>query len=232
MELSGGGRLEKKNWTMPFGHMAAVIIKGGSIEKAAICELVLENVAPPGTPPRKGSTVYQMEIFPTNPFHPMGHFNTEWSGDSSPVFSGNLDLFPAIKVTEDLQSVKSKMDSVALQFNKDPEKIRQGLSTQYNMEHFPFPLASSVGFKFGGLPEAEIDFFQTAYRTFFDCYIEIIRRSHGLPYKAEEERLKLERNGRWLQYIAFKDRAVKGGYALGIPADALMCLAYPPSAVF
>jgi hypothetical protein len=52
------------------------------------------------------------------------------------------------------------------------------------------------------------------------------------PLSKEGERLKLERNGRWLEYIVFKDHTSKMAQALGVPLDVLIDLLYPPSVVF
>jgi len=82
------------------------------------------------------------------------------------------------------------------------------------------------------LGESELNLFITAYHTFFDVYLDIIRKRKDTPFSKEEEMLKLERNGKWLEYIVFKDRASKMAQALDVPLDVLIDLLYPPCVVF
>jgi len=110
--------------------------------------------------------------------------------------------------------------------------MREGLDVQYNMEHWSFPLATKVGCKLMKLGEEELDFFTTAYRTFFTTYLDILGRRKDTPFSGEHTGLKHERNGKWLEYIAFKDGAVKMAQAYGIPAEVLKSITFPPSVIF
>ena len=83
-----------------------------------------------------------------------------------------------------------------------------------------------------GLGEEELDFFITAYRTFFDAYLAILRKRKDTSFTEKEIQAKHERNGKWLEYIAFKDGAVKMAQAYGMPAGMLIGVTFPPSAVF
>jgi coproporphyrinogen III oxidase len=144
----------------------------------------------------------------------------------------NLDLFPAVRIEEDLNTIRHLMDRVADKFGRDRDKMREGLDQHYNMEHWSFPLATKVGCKLLQLKEEDFSLFITAYHTFFDAYLEILSKRKDTRFSEEEKRLKLKRNGKWLEYIAFKDRAVKMAQAAGIPSEVLISLSFPPSAVF
>jgi coproporphyrinogen III oxidase len=100
------------------------------------------------------------------------------------------------------------------------------------LDHWSSPLATKVGCKLLQLEEKDVDLFIAAYRTFFDAYLDILRRRKGNPFSEEEKRRKLERNGKWLEYIAFKDRAIKMAQNAGIVNEVLINLSFPPSAVF
>ena len=232
LEIAGDSNCVERTFTFKVGHAETTTIRGGRIEKAAISHLTINGVKLPGTDEEVDPTVYQMEVYPENPYCPMGHFNAEWShGDTGPYYM-NLDLFPAIRVEEDLEDMKQAMDAIADKFDKDRITMREGLDIQYNMEHWSFPLATNVGCKLMGLEEGELDFFITAYRTFFDAYCAILRKRKDTPFTEKEVRLKHERNGKWLEYIAFKDGAVKMAKAYGMPAEMLIGVTFPPSAVF
>jgi coproporphyrinogen III oxidase len=231
LEVSGSGKLVKRTWTFPKGTSELLSIRGGAIEKASIQHLKLRGIAQPGTTGEANHVVYQMEVFPEHPYCPMGHFNAEWSTDEPRVYNMNLDLFPAVRVEEDLKAMRSAMDAVADRFGRDREKMREGLDKHYTLEHFPAPLATKVGCKLLELKDKDLDFFIAAYETFFDCYLDIIRRRKGMAYTDGETRLKLERNGRWLEYLTLKDRAVKAARDI-LPAEALIELGFPPSAIF
>ena len=232
LEVSEDGKSEKKSYEFKIGSAEIRTIKGGAIEKAAITHLILKDVKIPDTDERSDGMVYQMEVFPENPYCPMGHFNTEWTMRGQITYYMNLDLFPAVRVEEDLNTMRSLMDGVADKFGKDRENMREGLDTHYTMEHWAFPLATKVGCKLLKLEEGELNLFITSYHTFFDAYLNILRKRRDTQFSEEEKRLKLERNGKWLEYIAFKDRAIKMAQATGIPPEVLISLSFPPSAVF
>jgi coproporphyrinogen III oxidase len=100
------------------------------------------------------------------------------------------------------------------------------------MEHWSFPLATKVGCKLMQLKEEDLDLFITAYHTFFDAYLTILRKRKDMKFTEEEVKLKHERNGKWLEYLTFKDRAVKMAQAYSVPAELLIGLGFPPSAAF
>jgi len=232
LEVSGTGKLTEKMHTFKAGSAYLSIIQGGAIEKAAIAHLTVKGIKPPGMDEEIDAMVYQMEVFPENPYCPMGHFNTEWSMKASGPYHMNLDLFPAVRIEEDLDTVKHLMDGVADRFGRDRAKMREGLEAHYTMDHFPSTLAAKVGCKLLELKEQDLDLFISAYQVFFDAYLDILKKRKDSPYREADARLKLERNGRWLEYITLKDRAVKMAQAVGVPPEVLIALSYPPSAVF
>jgi len=124
------------------------------------------------------------------------------------------------------------MDVVADRFGRDRKKMREMLDTQYNMEHFASPLATKVGCKFRGLQDEDLDLLFTAYETFLGVYLDIISRRKGIACTESDVQLKLERNGKWLQYLMLKDGAIKAGRDQGVPPEVLIEQGFPPSATF
>jgi coproporphyrinogen III oxidase len=232
LEVSGTGKCDEKSFDFDNNRAIIATIRGGAIGKAAITQLMLKGVTMPDTGEEVDATVYQMEVFPENPYCPMGHFNTEWSTKAGVnTYHMNLDLFPAITVEEDLAAVKGAMDKVADQFGRDRDGMRKGLDEHYNMGHWSVPLATKVGCKLLKLGEADLELFVAAYRTFFDGYIAILKKRKDAPFSEEEGRLTGERNGKWLEYITLKDRAIRMAQARGMPPEILIGLAYPPFAL-
>ncbi len=232
LEVSGTGKLSKRTWTFPKGQAEVMVIRGGALEKAAIMHMTLQGVTIPGMTGNLDAVVYQMKVFPENPYCPMGHFNTEWITKEPRRYFMNLDLFPAVRVEEDLRTMKAAMDVVADRFGRDREKMREGLDTHYNMEHFAAPLASKVGCKLQDLKDEDLDLFVTAYETFLGVYLDIIAKTKGVAYTESDVQLKLERNGKWLEYFMLKDGAVKAGRDRGIPPEVLIEMGFPPLATF
>ncbi len=144
----------------------------------------------------------------------------------------NLDLFPAVRVEEDHRAMRAAMDVVADRFGRDREKMREGLDTHYNMEHFAAPLATKVGCKLQDLKDEDLDLFVTAYETFLGVYLDIIGKRKGTTCTESETQLKLERNGKWLEYLMLKDRAIKGARDQGIPPEVLIEMGFPPTVAF
>lgn len=232
LEVSDGGTCSEKSFSFKAGKAQLITIRGGAVEKAAITKLQLNGVKVPGSDVVTDGVVYQMEIFPENPYCPMGHFNTEWTIGEETTYHMNLDLFPAVRLQEDINGARKMMDDIACQFGRDCDGVREGLGIQYNMEHWDYPLAAKAGFQLKGLGEEDLDLYITAYETFFDTYMDIFRKRRDTGFGEEETRLRLERNGKWLEYITQKDRAIKLAQAIGIPPELLIGLSYPPSAVF
>ena len=231
LEISGGS-CDRRSVAFKVGTADVTIIRGGGIEKAAITHMTMHQIQPPELEKKVDYMVFQVEIFPANPNCPFGHFNTEWALTGDGPYHMNLDLFPAVEISEDLQSAKAAMDSVADRFGIDRAKLREGLDGQYNMLHWDKPLASMVGCKLMHLHEDKLDLFIDSYRTFFDVYTAILEQRKGCAATDADMQLKLRRNGKWLEYLTMKDIAVKMGLSAGIPADVIVNLSFPPSAVF
>jgi coproporphyrinogen III oxidase len=232
LEASEGASSVKRTYTFQIGQGEIVTIRGGAFEKAAISQLILKDIKLPGADKQVDGIVYQMEVFPENPYCPMGHFNTNWTTGDPPSYYMNLDLFPAVWLEEDLKTMKSVMDGIADKFGRDKQKMRGDLDINYNMEHWSFPLAAKVGCQLNELKESELNLYITAYQTFFTAYLDIIRKRKDTQFSEEEKKLKLERNGKWLEYYTLKDPAVKMAIAMGIPPEVLIGLGYPPSVIF
>jgi len=233
LEVSGTGKLSKRTWTFPNGQAEIMVVRGGAIEKAAIQHLTLQSVTRPGITGNLDAIVYQMEVFPEHPYCPMGHFNTEWTTNGLRHYNMNLDLFPAVRVEEDLRAMKTAMDVVADRFGRDREKMREGLDAHYTMEHFAVPLATKVGCKLLELKDEDLDLFIAAYETFLGVYLDIISKRKGIACTESEMQLKLERNGKWLEYMTLKDGAIKSCLARGTPPpEVLKEMGFPPSAIF
>jgi coproporphyrinogen III oxidase len=233
LEVSGTGKLSRRTWTFPQGQAENMIISGGAIERASIMHMTLKGLSRPGITDELGAVVYQMEVFPENPYCPMGHFNTEWITNGFRRYSMNLDLFPAIRVEEDLRAMRAAMDEVADQFGRDRDKMREGLDEHYNMEHFAAPLATKVGCKLLELKDEDLELFFNAYETFLRVYLDIIDKRKGTTCTEDEVQAKLDRNGKWLQYMTLKDGAIKMCRQRGTPPpEVLKEMGFPPTATF
>jgi coproporphyrinogen III oxidase len=232
LEISGGGHCVRETVPLKVGTADVAVIRGGALEKAAMTHLVLNQVMPPGATRPLDYMVFQVEIYPDNPYCPMGHFNTEWALTGSGPYHMNLDLFPAIIVKEDIAAMRAAMDAVAQRFGMDAHKMRTGLDEHYNMAHWDAPLAAMVGCKLLDLKEDQLELFIAAYQTFLDTYLKLLRSRQGMSFTEADKKVKLRRNGKWLEYITLKDPAVKMALATGITPDVLIKLSFPPSAEF
>jgi len=232
LEVSGTGKLSKKTWTFPHGQAEIMVIRGGAIERAAIIHMTLNGITQPDMPDKIDTVVYQMEVFPENPYCPMGHFNIEWITTGPRRYFMNLDLFPAVRVEEDIRAMRAAMDVVADRFGRDRDKMREGLDDHYTMQHFTATLATKVGCKLLGLKDDDLELFINAYETFLGVYLDIIGKRKDTACTGSEVQLKLERNGKWLEYLTLKDRAIRAVKDQGLPMEALKEMSFPPSAVF
>jgi len=232
LEASGGGRLARS--TVPFrvGQADVAVVRGGAIEKASVTHMKLNQVKPPELDCVIDYMVFQVEIFPVNPWCPMGHFNTEWGMTGQGPYHMMLDVFPAATESQAYTPARSAMDAVAETFGVDKETLRDGLADHYRMDHWGQSLAAGAGCRLMHLGPEKLDLFIAAYRAFFNGYIEVLELNRDRVYTQALVKQKLRRNGRWLEYLTLKDVAVKMGLGVGIPAGVLVDLSYPPSAEF
>jgi coproporphyrinogen III oxidase len=232
LEASGGGRLERTTVPFKVGQADVAIIRGGAIEKASVTHMKLNQVKPPELDCVIDYMVFQVEIFPNNPWCPMGHFNTEWGMTGQGPYHMMLDVFPAATEAQVYAPARSAMDAVAETFGVDKEALRAGLADHYRMDHWEQSLAAGAGCRLMHLGPEKLDLFIAAYRAFFDGYIEVLALNRDRVYTQALVKQKLRRNGRWLEYLTLKDVAVKMGLGVGIPPGVLVDLSYPPSAEF
>lgn len=230
--VSQGGHIERRTVSFEKGTADMVLIRGGAIEKAAVTHLQFNQIKPPWVEEPSDYMVFQVEIFPQNPFCAMGHFNTEWSMAGPGPYNMNLDVFPAVTVPEDMAFLRQAMDGVAQQHDRDPHEMRKGLDEHYNMQHWDTPLAGMAGCKLLDLKDDGLGLFIDCYKVFFDAYMETVHKRSNAPYGEQDMVMKQRRNGKWLEYIALKDVAVKVGLSVGLSPDVLVKLSFPPSAVF
>lgn len=232
LALSDSGTSTEKTYQFEVGSAHIITIKDNILEKAVISHLVLKGIRPPGSEKESDGMVYQMEVFPENPYCPMGHYSTQWTTGQDAFYAMNLDLFPAVRVEEDLAAMRQCMDGVAVRFGKDKDAFREGQDIQYNMEHWASPLATKTGCKLMQLNKEDLNLFVTSYHTFFDAYLDIVKKRKDTPFGEKDVKLKHERNARWLEYLTFKDRAVKMAQAYKVPPEVLINLGFPPSVIF
>ena len=232
LEASCGGKLERTTVPFKVGQADVAVIRGGCIEKASVTHMKLNQVKPPELDRVIDYMVFQVEIFPVNPWCPMGHFNTEWGMTGEGPYHMMLDVFPAVSQPQTYAAARTAMDCVAETFGVDTKALRAGLADHYRMEHWGQSLAAEAGCRLMHLGPEKLDLFIAAYRAFFDGYMYVLEGSKDRPYTQAEVQQKLRRNGRWLEYLTLKDVAVKMGLGVGIPPGVLVELSYPPSAEF
>ncbi len=232
LRFAEGGNVEHELFSFEKGGADIAVIRGGYVEKASVSHLTFNQIKPPWVDKPSDYMVFQAEIFPQNPLSPMGHFNTEWSMEGPGPYNMNLDVFPAVRIDDDMDFMRSAMDRVAEKYSKDKKAIRNGLDDHYNMQHWDRPLAEMAGCKLLDLKEDGLELFVDCYKSFFDAYMKTVYRRRDEPYSEKDSNLKHRRNGKWLEYIALKDVAVKVGLSVGLSPEVLIKLSFPPSAVF
>jgi coproporphyrinogen III oxidase len=232
LDVSGGGELVRKTVPFKVGQADVVVIRGGAIEKASITHMKLNQVQPPQLDQVMDYMVFQVEVFPSNPLVPMGHFNTEWGMTGQGPYHMMLDLFPAVDDQQMCASARTAMDGVAAVFDLDKQDFRAGLADHYRMAHWDSSLASETGCRLMHLGPDQLDLFIASYHVLFKEYCELLAGSKDRSYTQEDMKQKLRRNGRWLEYLTLQDVAVKMGLGVGIPPGVIVELSYPPSAEF
>jgi len=234
------GKLDKRSWDTPMGRLDVVISSGEIFEKAGsvYCDLKIE------TPPvlaeklgQKGSKaeafVYEINLFPVNPFVPKGYMELRVNITDKIVLAGGTDIFPYFPGAEEEVSLFADgMKELCSRHGQDYEKLRKTRADFFMSKYRKEKVGSHAGIYSFQLEEKDFEFFKDMAEVFFVMYSDIVDKTKGKLFTEKEERLRLKIHGLWAQWILLEDEGTKYGLDKGIPPDALLGAILPPNATF
>ena len=216
---------EVKTWSIINGEITALCFSTRDIPKAGLSILKRED---------KNEATYRvgLNIYPQNPRVPDGSFAVLLSRQEEFGFIGGvIELFPTVKIDDDIDEFKDKMKAVAQKHGQNYESCSKGLVGAFKLKDSEENLGAEAGFNFY---RSDMDatfqnilFAKEAYLKALEVYKNIMRkRMH--KYEADAT---LEKEPFWqkhLKYMKNEDIGIKLALEQQIPMDFFKFSAFPP----
>lgn len=233
-------KVDKRSWDTPMGRLDVVISSGEVFEKAGSVYCDLEIETPPvlaeeiGQKGSKAETfVYEINLFPVNPFVPKGYMELRVNITDKIVLAGGTDIFPYFpEAKEDVSFFANGMKELCSHHGQDYEKLRKTRADFFISKYRKEKVGSHAGIYSFHLEEKDFDFFKDMAETFFKVYGAIVEKRKGESFTEKESDLMLKIHGIWTQWILLEDEGTRFGLDKGIPPDALLGAILPPNATF
>ena len=233
-------KVDKRSWDTPMGRLDVVIKSGEVFEKAGSIYCDLEIETPPvlaeqiGQEGSKAETfVYEINLFPVNPFVPKGYMELRVNITDKIVLAGGTDIFPYFPGAEEEVDFFAKgMKELCTRHGQDYVKLQKTRADLFISKYRKEKVGSHAGIYSFNLEGKDFDFFKDIAKTFFKLYGDVVERRKGKSFSKKEKNLRQKIHGIWAQWILLEDEGTKYGLDKGIPPDALLGAILPPSATF
>jgi hypothetical protein len=219
--LNGGQVPEEKAWQLPQGYIRALLWNNSALPKTGLSYLEREATY------RVGINVYIR-----NPVIPDGSFAVLLSQEDEVSFIGGvLELFPTVRIAEDIADFKEGLDSIAQGHMMDSDQLRQGLRGAFTPGGEGENLGAEAGFNFyrAGL-EATPDNLIFAQEAFVRALVEykaIVEKRKDAAMSARDK-AKEPSWQKHLRYMKEEDIGIKMALEQGLPMEFFSFSTFPP----
>jgi len=219
--LCKNGILNRKIWSIGNGEVHSSVWNTGYIPKAGLSIIMRE---------RENDSFYRvgLNIYPLNPLIPDGSLSILFfRHDNISLLGGVIELFPAVRIEDDVEQFKQRMDSVAMHYHQDAEALRQGPGGAGALS------SAEAGFNFyrAGLEPTprNFDFVKEAYHNALDQYKIIVdKRTFECEVSVTDEKESCWRNH--LKFMVQEDMGLKIALDQDVPPDFFTFTSFPPAA--
>ena len=216
---------EVKTWSLANGKITALCFRTKDNPKAGLSILKRED---------KNETTYRvgLNIYPKNPRVPDGSFAVLLSRQEEFGFIGGvIELFPTVKIDDDIEKFKYNMKEVAQKHGQNYETCSKGLVGAFRLKDSEKNLGAEAGFNFYrsdmDATFQNIMFAKEAYLKALEIYKSImLERMH--QYEVEDPPEKEPFWQKHLQYMKNEDVGIKLALEQGIPMDFFKFSTFPP----
>ena len=219
--LNGGQTPKEKVWELPQGNIKALLWNTSLFPKTGLSFLEREATYRVG-----------LNVYVRNPLIPDGSFAVLLSQQDDVSFIGGvLELFPTVRIEEDIAGFRDGLDGIAQKHMMDSEQLRQGLRGAFTPRGEGENLGAEAGFNFyrAGL-EVTPDNLIFAHEAFERALIEykaIVAKRKDEVMRARGE-VKEHSWQKHLRYMKEEDIGIKMALEQGLPMEFFSFSTFPP----
>jgi hypothetical protein len=220
-ELNGGQAPKERGWELSPGQIKALVWNNSVFPKTGLSFLEREATYRVG-----------LNVYVRNPLIPDGSFAVLLSQQDDVSFIGGvLELFPTVRIEEDIAGFRDGLDGIAQKHMMDSEQLRQGLRGAFTPGGEGENLGAEAGFNFyrAGL-EVTPDNLIFAHEAFERALIEykaiVAKRKDGVMRARGE--VKEHSWQKHLRYMKEEDIGIKMALEQGLPMEFFSFSTFPP----
>ena len=219
--LNGGQAPQEKVWKLPRGHIKALLWDNSVFPKTGLSFLEREATYRVG-----------LNLYVRNPLIPDGSFAVLLSQQDDVRFIGGvLELFPTVRIEEDIAGFRDGLNSIAQKHMMDSDQLRQGLRGAFTAGGEGENLGAEAGFNFyrAGLEATpgNLIFAQEAFERALVEYKAIVEKRKDAVMSARDGAKKRS----WEKHLYFmkeEDIGIKMALEQGLPMDFFSFSTFPP----
>jgi len=219
--LNGGQAPQEKVWKLPRGHIKALLWDNSVFPKTGLSFLEREATYRVG-----------LNLYVRNPMIPDGSFAVLLSQQDDVRFIGGvLELFPTVRIEEDIAGFRDGLNSIAQKHMMDSDQLRQGLRGAFTAGGEGENLGAEAGFNFyrAGLEvtPGNLIFAQEAFERALVEYKAIVEKRKDAVMSARDGAKKRS----WEKHLYFmkeEDIGIKMALEQGLPMDFFSFSTFPP----
>ena len=219
--LNGGKEPQEKVWQLPQGHIRALLWNNSALPKTGLSFLEREATYRVG-----------LNLYVRNPMIPDGSFAVLLSQQDDVRFIGGvLELFPTVRIEEDIAGFRDGLNSIAQKHMMDSDQLRQGLRGAFTPGGEGENLGAEAGFNFyrAGLEVTpdNLIFAQEAFERALIEYKAIVAKRKDGVMRARGE-VKEHSWQKHLRYMKEEDIGIKMALEQGLPMEFFSFSTFPP----
>jgi coproporphyrinogen III oxidase len=207
--FNGSRDVETRVFDFDKAHHEVSVARGEVLEKAAWYTNFTKMADPPYVPEATWDNYLELDFHPRTPLlgqlHATIYFTYMTNGNS--VIAGYMDYTPGTWIKEDIEYMKTSVDSVFEKYGKDIEHFRKMLNRGYHKDTLQ---AACIGAAFYLPPQLEInsenlEFVQEVHESFVNAYLDVLEKRKDESFSPEDLENQAGMRKRWLEDHLFSD---------------------------
>jgi coproporphyrinogen III oxidase len=207
--FNGSREVETRVFDLEKARHEVSVARGEVLEKAAWYTNRTKMADPPYVPEAIWDNYLELDFHPRTPLlgqlHATIYFTYMANGTSA--IAGYMDYTPGTWIDEDIQYMKTAVDSVFEKYGKDIVHYRKMLDRGYHKDTLK---AACIGAAFYLPPMLEInsdnlDFIQEAHESFVNAYLDVLDKRKDEPFSEADLENQAGMRKRWLEDHLFAD---------------------------
>jgi hypothetical protein len=219
--LNGGQAPQEKVWKLPRGNLKALLWNTSLFPKTGLSYFEKEKTYRVG-----------LNLYVRNPMIPDGSFALLLAQQDDVGFIGGvLELFPTVRIEEDIAGFRDGLNSIAQKHMMDSVHLREGLKGAFTVGGEGEQLGAEAGFNFyrAGLEvtPGNLIFARAAFERALAEYNVIVEKRKDEVMRSRG-RTKEDSWEKHLYYMKEEDIGIKMALEEGLPLDFFSFSTFPP----